>query len=323
MRLPAIAVLAAAFLCLAPSASRADLVPYSQDFEGLVQSDPNALANDGWWVYGNVYDADSTWIRGYGSYPAPNHALAFCAIAVGEGGVEQGDQQLSVFSDYENTDHALGYLIESNVFHEQPIGAADVGNTWIFEFQAKLGNLEGTSSALAFIKTIDPNSGYDMTNFVTVDMTSIPTTWGGYSVSLPIISELVGQLLQFGFANTTTAYQGSGVFYDNVVFRNGGATAVVSPPSAFELRQNAPNPFTLSTSIAFTLSVPDDVDVSVYDVKGRRVATLVRGGLAAGLHQATWNGRTESGAALPAGIYQCVLRTSQGQVSRSMVLIDG
>lgn len=207
----------AALVIFTPLASFA-LTPYTQDFEGLTQGDPAALANDGWLVYGNVFGPDWSYWYGYGPFPAPNGGAAFCAIATGEGGAEQGAQQLSVYSDYNNGDHASGAHIESNVFHEQSIAAADVGQTWVFDFQAKLGNLEGATTALAFIKTLDPNSGYAMTNFITVDMTNTPTAWSSYSLSIPIDASLAGQILQFGFANTATYYEGSGVFYDNIDF---------------------------------------------------------------------------------------------------------
>ena len=47
------------------------------------------------------------------------------------------------------------------------ISLDDLG-TWSFDFQAKLGNLEGGTTALAFIKTLDPNNGY-MTTRAIVD----------------------------------------------------------------------------------------------------------------------------------------------------------
>jgi hypothetical protein len=130
-------------------------MPYAQDFEALDQANTDALANDGWLVFGNVFAPDGAYLYGYGPFPAPNDGFAFCAIAAGEGGPDQGDQQLVVFSDYNNTDHADGNLIESNVFQEQIIEAGDLGQTWMFTFDAKLGNIEGGSTALAFIKTID------------------------------------------------------------------------------------------------------------------------------------------------------------------------
>ncbi len=177
----------AALLCLAPAANA--LAPYAQDFEGLVQSDPDALANDGWLVFGNVFGPDWSYWYGYGPFPAPNTGAAFCAIAAGEGGTEQGAQQLVVFSDYNNLNHADGAYIESNVFQEQTIVAADLNTNWDFDFEAKLGNLAGSTTALAFIKTLDPANGYMMTNFITANMTTTSTSWTGYTLSITIDPE--------------------------------------------------------------------------------------------------------------------------------------
>jgi hypothetical protein len=215
---------AAVLVCLAPAASHA-LMPYSQDFEGLDASSTSALADDGWLVFGNVFAPDWTYLYGYGVFPAPNDGSAFSAIVSGEGGAEQGDQQLSIFSDYNNTDHGNGNWIEANVFQEQTIEAGDVTETWTFDFQAKLGNLEGQTTALAFIKTLDPNNGFAQTNFITIDMTDIPATWGDYSLSIEIDASLEGQLLQIGFSSTATNYEGSGVFYDNIEFGPDGPVA--------------------------------------------------------------------------------------------------
>ncbi len=145
----------ATLLLLAPVASKASLANYSQDFEALVQADPAALSSDGWLVFANVFDpTHTTYFYGYGPFPAPNPGGGFSAIASGQGGVAQGAQQLSVYSDYNNTDHGLGNQIEANVFKEQVIGAPDVGSAWVFEFDAKLGNLVSPTTALAFIKTL-------------------------------------------------------------------------------------------------------------------------------------------------------------------------
>lgn len=314
---------AATLACLVPAAGFA-LTPYNQNFEGLIQADPNALANDGWVVYGNVFSPDGlTYLYGYGTFPAPNGTSAFCSIDIGQGGIPQGDQQLSVYSDYNNLDHAAGNLIESNVFHEQTVLAGDVGQRWVWAFDAKLGNLVAPSTAKAFIKTINPANNYATTNFVTADMTSIPVTWSNYSISLTITADLVGQLLQFGFTNNASNYISSGVFYDNVDFHLDTATSVPSGLVVMgaELRQNFPNPFNPSTRIEFLLERPTNVELSVYDLAGRRVVTLQQGALAAGEHHVQWNGLTERGAPAPAGQYRYVLKTDQGELARSMVLI--
>jgi hypothetical protein len=207
-----------ALVCLIPGAGLA-LGPYTQDFEGLNQADTAALGNDGWLVFANVFGPDWAYWYGYGVFPAPNDGFGFSAIVTGEGGAAQGAQQMVAFSDYNNADHAAGAYIESNVFQEQVIGPGDVTEVWFFHFQAKMGNLEGGSTALAFIKTLDPNNGYATTNFLTLDMTAIPDTWGDYLLYIFIDPSLDGQLLQFGFSNTATNYEGSGVYYDNVRFQ--------------------------------------------------------------------------------------------------------
>ena len=212
------AIFAVALLVfLIPAASFA-ILPYSQDFEGLDQTNVAALGDDGWLVFANVFGPDWAYWYGYGVFPAPNDGAAFSAIVIGEGGAMQGDQQMVAFSDYNNVDHGNGAYIEANVFQEWVIGPGDVTETWIFEFDAKLGNLEGQTTALAFIKTLDPANGYATTNFITADMTSIPNTWGSYALSLLIDPTLDGQLIQIGFSSTATNYEGSGVFYDNVEF---------------------------------------------------------------------------------------------------------
>jgi hypothetical protein len=195
----------------------AALTPYSQDFENMDPPSPGALLGDNWLVFANVYDSAGTYLYGYGPFPAPNDGAAFCAIATGQGGTPQGNQQLSVYSDYNNPDHGIGHLIESNVFQEQTIEAADVGTTVVFTFDAKFGNLEGSSIAEAYIKTLDPASGWATTNHVTVDMTSIPDTWDTYSIDLLIDPGLVDQVLQFGFTTLASNYEGSGIYYDNVM----------------------------------------------------------------------------------------------------------
>lgn len=200
-------------------------VEYQQDFESLDRTNSAALAADGWVVYGNVFDAATdAYLYGYGPFEAPTDGAAFCAISAGQGGPNQGDQQLSVYNDYNNGDHANGRLIESNVYRERTIVAADVGRTISFGFDAKRGNINDpadplcpcTSKANAFLKTLNPIAGFVTTNLARQNTTALPEDWTRYEISLPIDAALVDQVLQFGFVTTATLYQPSGNFYDNL-----------------------------------------------------------------------------------------------------------
>ncbi len=324
MQKRAMAALAAALLiCLIPVSGFAVVTPFSQDFEGLTLADEGALATDGWLVYGNVFAPGGAWMYGYGTFPAPNNGLGFCQVNENQGGVEQGAHQLVIFSDYENGDHAGGNLIEANTFQEQTITAENVGQTWNFSFQTKRGNLGGSSTAMAFIKTLNPAAGWSVTNFITFNTTAIDTTWIGHTLSIDITPDLVSQILQIGFTCSATLYESSAVFYDNIVFAEYDPSGVPNAATApgMSLRQNYPNPFNPMTRIEFALEKPGNVDISVYDVAGHRVATLQQGSLNAGEHFVTWTGTTDAGASAAAGQYWYVLKTATGQVAQSMTLV--
>ena len=218
-------IMFALLVCLAPVANAA-LAPYSQDFESLSQASPSVLGDNGWLVYANVFGPDWGYWYGYGVFPAPNGSGAFSNIASGEGGAAQGNQQMVVFSDYNNANHADGAHIEALVFQERLIEAENVGQTWVFDFDAKRGDLAGETTAVAFIKTLNPAAGYSVSNFINQNVTAIPTSWSTYSLAIVIDSGLVGQLLQFGFGSTATLYQPSGMVYDNLEFHEMGAVGV-------------------------------------------------------------------------------------------------
>lgn len=197
-------------------AAMADITAYSQDFEGLDQGAPNALGADGWLVGANVFSPGGGFLYNYFAFPAPNGGPAFSAIASGQGGPAQGNQQLVTYNDYNNGDHANGNLIEANFFREWVIGAGNVGQTWTFSFDYKRGDIAGATTASAFIKTLDQNNGFALTNFQTFETTNASTLWSTASLSLFIDASLAGQLFQIGFLNTTTGFTPSGVVYDNI-----------------------------------------------------------------------------------------------------------
>ncbi|MEL7449917.1 MAG: hypothetical protein AAFN78_11960 [Pseudomonadota bacterium] len=212
-------LLAGAALLAFSSASWAQLTTYSSDFESTDIASPTALSDEGWVVGANVFASDGvTFLYNYFAFPAPNGGPAFSGVTSGEGGPDQGAQQITVYNDYNNADHGNGSnnRIDANFFQEQTITAADVGKTIVFSFDAKQGNIELGSTARAFLLTLDPNAGFFVTKREEVDLTAIGTDWGGFSLSLTIDASQPGQILQFGFANTASNFEGSGMFYDNI-----------------------------------------------------------------------------------------------------------
>jgi len=87
-------------------------------------------------------------------------------------------------------------------------------------------------------------------------------------------------------------------------------------PSEFVLSQNYPNPFNPTTSIEFSLPQAANVNLSVYDVIGRRVAVLVSGQMTAGRHNVNFNASN-----LPSGMYLYRLTTPSGAITQKMILM--
>lgn len=84
----------------------------------------------------------------------------------------------------------------------------------------------------------------------------------------------------------------------------------------FTLSQNYPNPFNPSTVIKFILSKPSDVQLTVFDVLGREMMTLVNQNLPIGEHQATVDG-----AHLTSGMYFYQLKVGNQTETKRMMLI--
>ena len=92
-------------------------------------------------------------------------------------------------------------------------------------------------------------------------------------------------------------------------------------PRVFALHQNSPNPFNPSTTIRFELPSAGDVRLEIYDVAGRRVATLLDGVLNVGRHAAIWHGKDENGLAVGSGLYFYRLSASGKTEIRKMLLL--
>ena len=66
---------------------------------------------------------------------------------------------------------------------------------------------------------------------------------------------------------------------------------------------NHPNPFNGSTQISYELSAPSQVHLTIYNIVGQVVATLVNEYQQAGIYQVTWDGRNDRGNRVVSGVY--------------------
>jgi len=103
--------------------------------------------------------------------------------------------------------------------------------------------------------------------------------------------------------------------------QTGVGDGVVGLPTELRLGTNYPNPFNPQTTISFELPRTSRVELSVYDLTGRRVVTLVDGELEGGRHEVTWQGRDARGRQVASGLYFSYLKADDEVMTRKMVLL--
>ncbi len=114
--------------------------------------------------------------------------------------------------------------------------------------------------------------------------------------------------------------QGEGSITDNpVMYLAYAPTAIdgeATPPRSFALSQNYPNPFNAKTNIEFELLEDSRVELSVYDITGAKVTTLVNGEMEAGAHSVNWDANK-----VASGVYYYSLKANGEKSTRKMTLL--
>lgn len=95
----------------------------------------------------------------------------------------------------------------------------------------------------------------------------------------------------------------------------------VTPPLAQMLHPNFPNPFNPSTTIVFTNPQTGNASLSVYNLKGQLVKTLINGTVNPGEHRVIWNGTDNSGKSVASGVYFYRLTANGRTETRKMMLM--
>lgn len=89
-----------------------------------------------------------------------------------------------------------------------------------------------------------------------------------------------------------------------------------------KLYRNFPNPFNGTTRISFALQYTDLVEVSIIDVKGRNIRTLIHSHFNSGHHEIYWDGTDDSGRLASSGIYFVRLKTANNQKTMKITLMQ-
>ena len=118
---------------------------------------------------------------------------------------------------------------------------------------------------------------------------------------------------------------------DSVVASNGpysltidATSMAIEPeliPDVFALHQNYPNPFNPVTTLRYDLPEDAMVNITIYDMMGRQVSTLVSSQQTAGYKSVKWNATNNKGSPVSAGLYLYTIQAGEFRQTKKMVLL--
>lgn len=104
--------------------------------------------------------------------------------------------------------------------------------------------------------------------------------------------------MQVNWESTLNGAQIDGIVYGTIV----SSDNVIMEPHPI-LHQNYPNPFNPTTTIDFSIQNDSEVKLTIYNIKGQKIKTLVSNEFTKGSHSTIWNGNDNSETAVSSGIY--------------------
>jgi hypothetical protein len=131
-------------------------------------------------------------------------------------------------------------------------------------------------------------------------------------------------MARFRFVFGSDGYVGGeGWYIDDVRLESEptSLTDLLTTPATLSLDQNYPNPFNPNTHISFTLPTAQHARLSVYNMKGQLVRTLINAEVPAGQTTITWDGTDNRGNTVATGIYSYRLQSKGSSLSRKMMLM--
>ncbi len=139
-----------------------------------------------------------------------------------------------------------------------------------------------------------------------------------------------GSLLMFSVTRTPGTERNR-ISLSRVVVSSPGAQPVETMVDNFEwtspstdntisLQQNFPNPFNPTTTIPYTLRDDAHVNLSIYDITGRVIKTIVDRSQSAGVYAGNWDSTDEAGHVVPSGVYFVRLQAGANVEARKMIL---
>ena len=309
-----------------PSKTQA-LVDETITFDGSGSSDPDGTIAGFSWVFGD--GGSSTQQTPEHAFTQPGEYNVTLTVTDNEGATGQSAVQIEVSSDNqppvaEVQASKIQALVDEEITFDASSSSDPDGTVESYSWQfgdggSGTGSIQNHSYSQAgaynVVVTVTDNEGATDEANVPINILSEPSRL----TVAPLTGQLGPGLSQVITVTYDATGQVAGEYFGQVsLSTNGGnlnltVSILVDPTvdvetteevaDGVDLEQNYPNPFESETDIMFSLPSQSVVRLTVFDLNGRVVRTLVNAGREMGSHQVTWDGGDEGGRPVASGTY--------------------
>ncbi|MCK4546349.1 MAG: T9SS type A sorting domain-containing protein, partial [Candidatus Eisenbacteria sp.] len=221
---------------------------------------------------------------------------------------------------YGLTELYLPEYVNSNLLTTTPPLESDVIDTWVLTSPSPGDTAEVWEGCLVKLVDVEvasyPSEYGEWDVHVGADTAHIDNGDYTYSASKGDTIDVEGPL-DYAFDVWTIRPRDD----DDIVVKAFGAVSDETIPLRVVELRNYPNPFNPKTVVEFGITRTTPVKLTVYDVNGRVVRTLVEEEMDMGTYQVLWNGKDSNGHAVAAGVYYCRLEAGDRLEMKKLVLV--
>ncbi len=260
-------------------------------------------------------------MSGYRGADNPDSAFLYVSTDSGaqwtdiSGNLPKGTDFCQVTADPTHNGVAYLAVLTYGPYLESPhvLKTTDYGNTWV-GLDSSGANGNGFPNVPTKVICVDSTNSriYAGTYEGVFRSTDGGATWSQYGIGLPN-SVVDGLAIQYSSDQLRVGTHGRGAWLINQI---SGIASPSATPSTFALEQNYPNPFNPTTTINYSLDKASNVNISIYNILGEKVETLLSSFEAAGSHNIVFDA-----SALPSGVYFYRLNAEGMSMTKKMVLI--
>lgn len=231
-----------------------------------------------------------------------SRTLAFDPTAIAAVGLEHSSMGIEVNFDYDGIARGFQFVVDhdpAQITFGQPI-------------------LTHPNEGLMFQHFDDGDGNYSVVA-VQVNSGSMDLSAGKF-LTIPIA--MTSDAAQNGVEVSLNNLVISGPSGQEIPVSDGGISLKLDVlPTNYSLHQNYPNPFNPETEIRFDLPEKAPVELTIYNLMGQKVRTLVTGDLKSGFHHVSWNGLNDAGHSVSTGLYFYTISAGTYHATKKMLLL--